>query len=602
VVARNLINAEGITQSYGDDPVLDGVSLGVAERERIAVVGRNGSGKSTLLRLLAGLETPDSGRVTVAGGVQVIAVSQVEDVAEGLSVREYVMPGLLTHEWAGDPRTREVLVALLGSHDDVVLDRDVAQLSGGERRRVHLARALISEPDLLLLDEPTNHLDVEVVAWLAEHLNARSDVAVVVVTHDRWFLDEVCRRTWEVVDGQVEEYEGGYSAYVLAKAERQRQASVIESRRQNLLRKELAWLRRGAPARTTKPKFRIDAANDLIDNEPPPRDTVELLAFAGARLGRTVLELHNATITIGDRTLLTEVDWDIAPGARLGILGPNGVGKTTLIRTLLGEHPVASGRLVVGSTVKVAHLSQHLDELDPTRRVLQSVEDVARRVELSRGRELTASQMCERLGFGADAQWTPVADLSGGERRRLQLTRLLMGGPNVLILDEPTNDLDVETLASLEDLLDSFGGTLLVISHDQYFLERVCDDVVALLGDERLTHLVGGIPTYLDMRRRLLLDAAGVRTDVRTSAVESASPAAPRLTAAQQRDIKKDIARLERQVARLQDKEEQIHQRMAGAAADHGLLASLTAEIRDVQAQRQALEDEWLKAAERLTG
>jgi ABC transport system ATP-binding/permease protein len=597
MASRNLVNLEAVTKSFGDDPLLDRVSLGVGEGERIAVVGRNGAGKSTLLRVMAGLEPPDKGRVTVGSDVHLGVLAQTEVVDADITVRQYVMPARDTHEWAGDARIRDVLYGLLGGFDDELLERVVSTMSGGERRRVQLARELIADSDLLFLDEPTNHLDVEVVAWLADHIRSRSSLAVVVVTHDRWFLDAVCDRTWEVVAGSVEEYDGGYSAYVLAKAERERQGAAIEARRQNLLRKELAWLRRGAPARTTKPKFRIDAANDLIAHEPPPRDNVELLAFAGARLGRTVLELHDATVKIGDLAVLERATWNIAPGQRLGIMGPNGVGKTTLIRTLLGELPVTDGRLVTGSTVKPAYLSQHLTELDPTRRVLEAVEDVARRVEISGGRELTASQMCERLGFGADSQWTPVSDLSGGERRRLQLTRLLMGGPNVLILDEPTNDFDVETLTALEDLLDSFGGTLLVISHDQYFLERVCDDFIGLMGDGQITHLTGGVASYLKLRREMK-GRRGSKSQKASAQSAPASSAAGPPSAVGQRELKKEVAKIERALARLLERERGLHDDMVAKSADFEALARLNEELQRVLEERASLEQQWLKAAD----
>ena len=378
--------------------------------------------------------------------------------------------------------------------------RGFASLSGGERRRVGLAKLLIEDLDLILLDEPTNHLDVEGVAWLAAHLKNRKNLAVVVVTHDRWFLDEVTDRTWEVVGGSLEEYDGGYSAYVLAKAERARQQSAMDARRNNLLRKELAWLRRGAPARTSKPKFRVDAANELIATEPPPRDNTELLKFSQNRLGNTVFECQHLQIRAGENVLIEDLVWNIGPGERIGIVGVNGAGKTTLIRTLVGEHFASAGKLVKGVTVKVAMLSQHLTELDPTWRLIEAVERVATRVELGGGRELSASQLCERLGFDRESQWTPVGDLSGGEKRRLQLTRLLMDSPNVLLLDEPTNDFDIEILTELEDLLDSFAGTLLVISHDRYFLERTCDRVVGLLGDGKVTDLPRGIDQYLEQR------------------------------------------------------------------------------------------------------
>jgi ATP-binding cassette subfamily F protein uup len=427
-------------------------------------------------------------------------------------------------------------------------------------------------------------LDVEIVDWLAQYLKARPALAVVVVTHDRWFLDEVCDDTWEVVGGAVEEYEGGYSAYVLSKAERERQAAASEARRNNLLRKELAWLRRGPPARTSKPKFRIDAANELISGEPAPRDNVELLSFANARLGKTVFEVHDATLYMGPKRLLDHLNWNVGPGQRIGIMGANGAGKTSLLRMLVGEVHPSHGRIVTGVTVKPAYLSQHLDELDPTWRVLEAVEQVAQRVDLGNGRELTAGQLCERLGFGSDGQWTPVGDLSGGERRRLQLTRLLMGAPNVLILDEPTNDFDVETLAALEDLLDGFAGTILVVSHDRYFLERVCDDYIALLGDDRVRDLPRGVEEYLELRAA----ARAAKTQ------PTLAPPQARSTAARQREVQKAQARLERQIEKLRQREDELHAALAEHATDYEKVTALSEELQDVEGRRDALEEEWL--------
>jgi len=587
MAVRNLLNIEQVRKAFGERPLLDGVSLGVGAGERIAVVGRNGAGKSTLLHVLAGAEAPDAGRVTVASDVHLAQVSQSEAIDEGLTVGDYLLPGRAPHEWASVPRIREVLTGLLGGFDEAMLARRMGEMSGGERRRVQLARALIADLDLLLLDEPTNHLDVEVVDWLATHLKERSRLAVIVVTHDRWFLDALCDRTWEVVDGRVEEYDGGYSAFVLAKAERARQSAASEARRQNLLRKELAWLRRGPPARTSKPKFRIDAANELISAEPPARDAGELLAFANARLGKSVYDLDDVTLALGGRTLLEHCTWSIGPGERIGIVGANGAGKTSLVRLLLGQIEAASGTVTTGVTVKAAYLSQHLDELDPDLRLLQAVERVASRVELGKGRELTASQLCERLGFGPDAHWTPVGDLSGGERRRLQLTRLLMGGPNVLVLDEPTNDFDVETLAALEDLLDGFAGTLIVISHDRYFLERVCDEVFALIGDGTVRQMVGGIDEYLAIRRA-------------APAVQAPTVAKTPSSAAEQRALAKEVARLERAMAKVADEERALHERMAAQASDHEALASLTRDLQELERRRDDLEAAWLEAAAAL--
>lgn len=599
---RNLLNLENASVSFGKGPVLDAVSLGVAVRERIGVVGRNGGGKSTLLQVLGGLRVPDSGRAIRGADVRVGMLTQAADLDPAMTVGDFVLGDRATHDWAGDNSAREVLTHLLGGFDATALDRRLGPLSGGERRRAELAHLLLSDLDVLILDEPTNHLDVEAVAWLAQHLLGRRDLALIVVTHDRWFLDEVSERTWEVVAGKVEAYDGGYSAYVLAKAERMRQASVEERKRSNLVTKELAWLRRGAPARTAKPKFRIEAANALISKEPPPRDSVELLAFAGARLGRTVFELHDASVMLGERTLLDRLTWNVGPGDRIGIVGVNGAGKTTLMRVLLGELPPSSGRLVTGVTVKPAYLSQHLEELNPTWRVLEAVERIARSVELGKGRELTASQLCERLGFGADAQWTPVGDLSGGERRRLQLTRLLMGGPNVLVLDEPTNDFDVETLTALEDLLDSFGGTLLVISHDRYFLERVCDRVVGLLGDGTVRDLPRGIAEYLELRTADL--AAGAPRSPSAPAAPGSTAALDsgggELSAAEQRALAKEMSKWERRIAKADQRERELHERLAEHATDHEKLAELTALLEGAIADKAEAENAWMAAAEQL--
>jgi ABC transport system ATP-binding/permease protein len=592
VPPRNLVNLERVGKAYGRDPVLAGVSLGVAAGDRIGVVGRNGAGKSTLLRLLAGDEQPDGGRVSTTAGSRVGALTQA-DRTVSTTVRAQVLGDRVEHDWASQRQIRSILTELLGGHGPDVLERAVGTLSGGERRRVGLAALLLQDLDLLVLDEPTNHLDVEAVAWLAEHLNQRRDLALVVVTHDRWFLDAVTDRTWEVVRGAVEEYDGGYSAYVLAKAERTRQAGAEEARRQNLLRKELAWLRRGPPARTSKPKFRIEAANALIASEPPPRDGVELLRFAGSRLGRTVLELHDVSVTVPGRTLLDRTTWSLGPGDRVGVLGANGAGKTTLLRVLLGQARPDAGRVVQGTTVRPALLSQHLDELEPGRRVLEAVEDVARRVDLAGGRELTASQLCERLGFGPDRQWTPVGDLSGGERRRLQLTRLLMGGPNVLALDEPTNDFDVETLAALEDLLDSFAGSLVVVSHDRYFLERVCDRTVGLLGDGKVRDLPGGVEEYLRLRREAVERLVAERT--------SDGAGGPTATA-QARGARKEMARIERSLAKIEGELAGLHAQMAAHATDHERVTALLAAVRDVEARRDEAEEAWLATAELADG
>ena len=590
-MARNLVNLETVSKAFDIKELLREVSIGVSQGDRIGIVGRNGAGKSTLMKIIAGVETPDSGRVTRSGGTNVGILAQIDNAPKGATVRDVVLGNKATHEWARDAGIRSIFTGLFGGYQEELFTRGFASLSGGERRRVGLAKLLIEDLDLILLDEPTNHLDVEGVAWLAEHLKNRKNLAVVVVTHDRWFLDEVTDRTWEVVGGNLEEYDGGYSAYVLSKAERARQQAAMDSRRNNLLRKELAWLRRGAPARTTKPKFRVDAANELISAEPPPRDNTELLKFSQNRLGNTVFECQHLQIRAGENILIDDLYWNIGPGERIGIVGVNGAGKTTLMRTLAGEHFPTAGKLVKGVTVKTAMLSQHLAELNPTWRLLEAVERVATRVELGGGRELSASQLCERLGFDRESQWTPVGDLSGGEKRRLQLTRLLMDSPNVLMLDEPTNDFDIEILTELEDLLDSFAGTLLVISHDRYFLERTCDRIVGLLGDGKLTDLPRGIDQYLELRSQQI--ANSIPKESSDKKVSSA---------AEERQLKKDLVRVERQMEKLDNEILNLVQIQESVAFDAEKLIEATANLEKAQIKRSELEDEWLNLTLQLEG
>ena len=590
MAGNNLLNLESVSKSFDIRALLEGVSLGVNAGDRIGVVGRNGGGKSTLIKVMVGIEAPDSGRVSKAGSVNIGILSQTDDLKEDSLVRDVVLGDLATHEWAGNSKVREVLTGLFGGISEELLDRKISHLSGGERRRVNLAKLLIADLDLVLLDEPTNHLDVEGVSWLAQYLKRNTKLAVVVITHDRWFLDEVSDQIWEVVDGSVLAYDGGYSAYVLSKAERARQISVEDGKRNMLIRKELAWLRRGAPARTAKPKFRIDAANTLIANEPPPRNEAELLNFAANRLGNTVFEIHQATIKAGEKMILENLYWNIGPGDRIGVVGVNGAGKTTLFRALLGQIGSAAGKINTGVTVKAAFLSQHLEELDPTWRVLEAVEKVANQVQLGNGKELSASQLCEKLGFNTDSQWTPVGDLSGGERRRLQLTRLLMDSPNVLLLDEPTNDFDVETLTALEDLLDSFGGTLLVISHDRYFLERVCDRFVGLLGDSKLRDLPGGIDEYLKLRARSIEPSGSATPKVKTSNI------------AEIKEVRKEIAKYERQIAKLEAQILELESQQSELAFDHEKLAQNMEELGKLTEEKSGIEESWLQANTSLEG
>ncbi|MEU8267058.1 ABC-F family ATP-binding cassette domain-containing protein [Sphaerisporangium sp. NPDC049002] len=597
----NLVNLESVSHAYGPKPLLGDVSLGIEAGDRVGVVGRNGDGKTTLISVISGTVKPHGGRVTHTRGLRIGFLSQRDDLDAAHTVRQVVLGDRAEHEWAGDQGVREILANLLG---DIELSAKVGELSGGERRRTALARILIEEHDLVILDEPTNHLDIEAIAWLAGHLSARRS-ALLVVTHDRWFLDAVSTRTWEVVDGTVQRYDGGYAAYVLAKAERARVAQATEERRQNLMRKEIAWLRRGPPARTSKPKFRIEAAQALIADEPPARNTVELVKFASARLGKTVYDLGDVTLHAGGPgqgpLVLDRCTWQFGPGERVGLIGVNGSGKSSVLRLLADSVKPDSGTVVRGKTVRLAHLSQELAELDPGRRVLETVEEIRKFIQVGK-REWTASQLLERLGFRGDAQWKVVGDLSGGERRRLQLLRLLMDDPNVLLLDEPTNDLDIETLNELEDLLDAWPGTLILVSHDRYFLERVTDRCVALLGDGSLSLLPGGVDEYLQRRSTgaALTARAGSSTPGTAPAAEAreAAPSGP--SAKELRESQKELSRLERQLDKISGREATLHAAMADAASDYGRLASLDAELKDLKAQKESIELEWMELAEKL--
>ncbi|NMM24291.1 MAG: ABC-F family ATP-binding cassette domain-containing protein [Phycicoccus sp.] len=603
----NLVSVERASLALGTTHILDGVSLGVSSDTRVGVVGRNGGGKTTLLRVLAGLQPVDEGRVTMVGTLTIGMLTQVDTLDPEATIRKAVLGDLPEHVWAGDARIRDILDGLLGGIDapDVGgLEAIVGPLSGGERRRLALAGLLAADPDLLLLDEPTNHLDVEGVAWLANHLatrRTRPGTAVVAVTHDRWFLDEVATTTWEVVDGGVSSYEGGYAAYVLAKAERDRVAEVTEERRTNLLRKELAWLRRGAQARSTKPKFRIDAAYELIGDEPAARDEVSLVRFATTRLGKDVVDLVDATVSFGDRRLLDRVTWRLAPGDRIGIVGVNGSGKSTLMRAIYGDLPLSAGKRKVGKTVSMAYLTQEVRELDKFDdwRVIEAIEDVKQFTRLG-DKDVSASQLAKRLGFSGGRQQTRVSDLSGGERRRLQFLRLLMAEPNVLILDEPTNDLDIETLTSMEDVLDGWAGTLLVVSHDRYLLERMCDRQVAMLGDGGIRDLPGGVEQYLDLRRaaRASSAASGTSAGSGGSRVAASRAASTGPSAAELRDAKKDLNRIDRLLTKLAAQEDKIHLEMAAKAADHTAVLRLNDKLRAIVDEREALELEWLSVAE----
>ena len=622
----NLVNLESVVKGYGHRVLLDAVSAGVATGEPIGLVGRNGAGKSTLLALLAGTEKPDSGRVTRARDLRAGHLPQTDRLTG--TVARLVVGDRPEHEWAGDHRIRSVIAALLPGID---FNADAERLSGGETRRVALASLLAGEHDLLLLDEPTNHLDVEAINWLAGFLREQG-TAMVVVTHDRWFLDAATSRTWELADGRLTAFDGGYAAYVLARAERARIADAAQRRRRNLLRKELAWLRRGPPARTSKPRFRTEAANALIADEPAARDGVELARLATARLGKTVIDAEDVSIRAGSRVLLSDVNWQLGPGDRVGVVGPNGSGKTTLLRLLAGKplsgpdpagvegrppghldadktprpadpttgpEPgsglVVEGHITRGKTVRLGFLAQDGDELDPALTAREAVADVRGNLMQSEGAG-SVGFLLEQLGLRGDVQFTPVGELSGGERRRVQMLRVLVGEPNVLFMDEPTNDLDVDTLTELEDLLDGWPGSMLVVSHDRYFLERVTDHVVALLGDGKLSFLGGGVDEYLERRAALRQTASGARAG-------SGAAAAPRTDrgagqAGAQRAARKELQRLERQIDRLSSREKELTELLAAHASDYTALVELGNQLREAQAERARLEEDWLAVAE----
>ena len=599
----NIVNAEHVSKGYATRTILDDVSLGLGSGDVVGVVGRNGDGKSTLLNVLTGVVEPDAVSVTRSAAASIGHLSQADDLPAGATVRDVIVGGEPDHVWAANPTTRSIVEHLLA---DIALDAAVDDLSGGERRRVSLVALMLGGHDLVVLDEPTNHLDVEAVSWLARHLNdlAAGGTAMLVVSHDRWFLDAVCTRVWEVHDGVVDAYDGGYAAYVLARVERQRQAAANEARRQNLARKELAWLRRGAPARTSKPRFRIEAANQLIADVPDPRDKLALQQFSVTRLGKDVFDLDRVTLDLpaapGEsrpRHLLGPLTWSIGPGDRIGLVGVNGAGKSTLLRLLAHEQAPTSGRVKQGKTLRVGHLSQAVTELDDSERVLDSVNRLRRETLLATGREASASQLLEEFGFTGDRLVTRIGELSGGERRRLQFLRLLMGEPNVLLLDEPTNDLDIDTLTVIEDYLDTWPGTLVVVTHDRYFLERVCDVTYALVGDGRCVLLPGGVDEYLEGRRRR---ESATPVSARGAGPAPAASASNGPSAAETRLAKKELSRLESQLDKVGRRIEAIHAQMAEHASDYGKLAELQAELSAQTEAKDGLELAWLEAAESL--
>ncbi|CAM2996923.1 ABC-F family ATP-binding cassette domain-containing protein [Skermania piniformis] len=594
----HLLGAEALHLEYPTRVVFDSVTVGVEEGDRIGIVGRNGDGKSSLLAMLGGLIEPQAGRVTRRGGVRFGMLSQSDDLDPAATVGYAIVGDRPEHEWAGDAQVRDVIGGLVS---DVPWDAVIGSLSGGQRRRVALAVLLIGEWDVIALDEPTNHLDVEGITWLAEHVKnrwAKNSGALLVITHDRWFLDEVCTETWEVHDGIVEPFEGGYAAYVLQRVERDRMAAATEAKRQNLMRKELAWLRRGAPARTSKPKFRIEVANQLIEDVPPVRNPIELQRLAVARLGKDVIDLEDASVRYGDRAVLRDVTWRIAPGERTGILGANGSGKSTLLGLIAGTVQAATGRVKRGRTVRLGTLDQQFSQLadisgDRVREVLGRTKTTF----TIDGKDLTPAQLLERLGFAREHLSSRVGELSGGQKRRLQLLLLLLSEPNLIALDEPTNDVDSDMLAAMEDLLDSWPGTLIVVSHDRYLLERVTDQQYAIL-DGRLRHLPGGVDEYLRLRAA---DHAGAPPPAAARAAEPAGTVSARRSGAEERSARKELVATERRLARLAERIDTLHQQLAGhEQSDYTGLAQLTDELRGVEAEQGALEERWFELSELL--
>ena len=608
----HLLGTQNVGALAGSRKLLEGVTVGLDDGSRVGILGPNGAGKSTLLRIVAGTQEPDGGVVTRRDGVRVAVLTQADTLNPEDTVIQAVHPGMEEYEWASDPAVRDIHAGLLADINPAGL---IGPLSGGQRRRVALARVLAATADIVCLDEPTNHLDVEGVAWLAAHLNARfarpgASGALLAVTHDRWFLDEICTDTWEVHDRIVEPFEGGYAAYILQRVERDRQAAAAEAKRQNLMRKELAWLRRGAPARTSKPKFRIDAANALIADVPPVRDTVELKKMAVSRLGKDVVDLENVSVVYDDpsmpggkRPVLKKVTWRIAPGERTGILGVNGAGKSTLLSLVTGDLKPTEGRVKHGKTVKIATLTQQLDELNEVAN--DRVSDVIgrkKRSYIADGKELSPSQMLERLGFTSAQLSTPVKDLSGGQKRRLQLMLILLDEPNVLILDEPSNDLDTDMLAAMEDLLDTWPGTLLVVSHDRYLMERVTDQQYAVI-DGSFRHLPGGVDEYLALSAAGAGGSAAGSAQARaaSSAQTSAEPDTPKVSGAELRAAQKESGAIERRLAKLATEQEKLSEQMsAHDASDYAGLAALGEQQQTLQDEIDELEMRWLELSELL--
>ncbi len=599
----HLLGAESLTLEFPTKKVFDTVTVGLNEGDRIGIVGRNGDGKSTLLKLLAKRMNPDDGRITHRNGITYGLLDQADVIDPGLTIGQSVVGDTPEHEWAGNPKVRDVIGGLL---NDLDWQKQVGELSGGQRRRVALAQLLVQDLDIVMLDEPTNHLDIEGVAWLANHLKTRwasNAGGLIVVTHDRWFLDEVCNITWEVHDGVIEPFEGGYAAYILQRNERDRSAAASEARRQNLMRKELAWLRRGAPARTSKPKFRMDAAAELIANEPEPRDQVALSKLATQRLGKDVLDIENLDYSVGGKELLHDVTWRVGPGDRIGLVGVNGAGKTTLLKLIQGTIEPTAGRIKRGKTVNIATLSQEVRELDEfaDERIFSLIAREKSFFVVDK-KEVGIGQLVEQLGFTQAQLQTPISDLSGGQKRRLQFLRLLFGEPNVLILDEPTNDLDTDILAAMEDLLDGWPGTLIVVSHDRYLLERVTDQQFALLGDGSLRHLPGGVDQYLELRKHSLNgQSKGAAINSATSKPNTDAPSAGKLSGAEAREAEKNIARIERALEKIAAEETKLHEMMAAHDQnDYAGLGKFVEQQTELNNKRDELELEWLETSELL--
>jgi ABC transport system ATP-binding/permease protein len=592
----HLLGAESVHLEYPTQVVFKSMTVGVSDGDRIGIVGRNGDGKSSLLDLLTGQVRPDSGRVTRRSGLRIGAMSQADTLDAHRTVGWTLVRDRREHEWASNPRIRDVISGLVS---DIAWDATIATLSGGQRRRVQLAALLVGDWDVIALDEPTNHLDIEGITWLAGHLRqrwARNTGGLLLVTHDRWFLDDVATTTWEVHDGIVEPFEGGYAAYVLQRVERDRQAAVAEAKRQNLMRKELAWLRRGAPARTSKPKFRIDAANQLIADVPPLRNTVELAKLATARLGKNVVDLLDVSVSFDGRPVLRHVEWRIGPGERSGIVGANGAGKSTLLGLITGTVHPDNGKVKRGKTVRLAMLDQQGDELAPLAgdRVADVLSKLRSGYQVD-GRDVSPAQLLERLGFAGDQLSARVAELSGGQRRRLQLMLTLLAEPNVLLLDEPTNDVDTDMLAATEDLLDSWPGTLIVVSHDRYLLERVTDQQYAIL-DGQLRHLPGGVDEYLQ-----LATARTKRPTERAAPSACATSRPQAISGAELRAVQKEIAAIDRRLARLADQIAAKHQKLAEHdQSDHVGITRLTHELRGLENEVATLENRWLESSEML--